>query len=234
MDHQLEELLNINTDQSIVIDHDAIKKAIIISQHTQRNWNLSKNISEKNMDLLIHSATQCPSKQNIAYYKTHFITNRDIIEQIHAVTTFKSQLKGEYERMTNPQVLANLLIVFEKHDFIPSLKDDIFRSNETEAIINGSQTSDNMRALQRDAEMAVGIAAGYLNLTASIIGLRTGCCACFDTNEVKNILSLENEPLLLMGIGYKGKEMNRRVHHKIPDVVFSSKTKQPIQVQFYK
>jgi nitroreductase len=215
------------------VDHKAIKDAIIISQHTQRNWDLSKEIPAADMDLLIHAATQCPSKQNIAYYKTHFITDRKLIEQIHAVTTFKSRHQ-KYKIMTNTQVLANLLIVFEKNDFIPSLWEDIPRSNETDAIIQGTQTEADMECLRRDAEMAVGIAAGYLNLTASLMDLRTGCCACFDPEAVQKILGMEREPLLLMGIGYRNANKNRRIHHFNKEVVFSSKIKQPISVKIYR
>lgn len=215
------------------LDHGRLKDAIIISQHTQRNWDLTREISSEDMELLIHAATQCPSKQNIAYYKTHFITNREIIEKIHAVTAFKSRSK-KHPIMTNTQVLANLLIVFEAVDFIPSLVGDIPRSNETDAILAGTQTAADMECLRRDAEMAVGIAAGYLNLTASILGLRTGCCACFGPDQVKEILGLKNEPLLLMGIGYKNENLNRRIHHMMNDFVFATKTKQPIAVEIHK
>jgi nitroreductase len=215
------------------LDHAAIKDAIVISQHTQRNWDLTRSISQEDMDLLIHAATQCPSKQNIAYYKTHFITNRELIEKIHAKTEFKSR-SAKHPIMTNTQVLANLLIVFEKVDFIPTLATDIPRSNETDAIIAGTQTEEDMECLRRDAEMAVGIAAGYLNLTASMLGLRTGCCACFDPPGVQEILGMENEPILLMGIGYKNAKIGRRIHHLMNDFVFATKMKQPIAVQMHK
>lgn len=230
MDQTVEQL--IDTSSEHVVDHKSFKDAIIISQHTQRNWDLSREISAEDMDLLIHAATQCPSKQNIAYYKTHFITNRDLIQKIHSATTFKSRHK-KFEILTNTQVLANLVIVFEKVDFVPSLYNDIPRSNETDAIVAGVATESDMECLRRDAEMAVGIAAGYLNLTASLMGLRTGCCACFDGEKIKEILGLENEPLLLMGIGYKNPTKNRRTHHFIPEVSFSTKTKQPIEVKMY-
>ena len=45
-----------------------IIKAIHRSQHTQRNYDLSKKIPQADLDLIIEAATQCPSKQNIAYY----------------------------------------------------------------------------------------------------------------------------------------------------------------------
>lgn len=231
IDQNLEQL--IDTSQEHVINHKEFKDAICISQHTQRNWDLSREIPQEDMDLLIHAVTQCPSKQNIAYYKAHFITNRELIENIHLVTTFKSRFE-KYKIMTNPQVLSNLLIVFEKVNFIPSLYDDMPRSNETDAIIAGTATNQDMEFLRRDADMAVGVAAGYLNLTASLMGLRTGCCVCFDKTATKEILRLENEPLLLMGIGYKNSGKNRRIHHYMSDVIFWSKVKQPIEVKLYK
>lgn len=215
------------------MDHTTIKKAIIKSQHCQRNWDLSKEISQDDMDLLLHAATECPSKQNIAFYKVHMITNRDIIEKIHSMTTFISRHPNpEYRIGTNPQVLANLLIVLEKNDYEPALWNDIPRNNETDAIINGTVTPEQQSYLDRDAEMAVGVAAGYLNLTASILGLRTGCCACFDPVGIKELLGLKNDPLLLMGIGYKDDSKNRRVHHQNSEIVFSTKAKQPIPVNY--
>ena len=53
-----------------------IKKAVIRSQHVQRNWDLSQEMSQDDIDLLVHAATNCPSKQNIAFYKLHVLTDR--------------------------------------------------------------------------------------------------------------------------------------------------------------
>ena len=58
--------------------HKELEKAVIRSQHTQRNWNLSKNIPKDDVDVMLHAVTNCPSKQNIAFYKVHFIQARDV------------------------------------------------------------------------------------------------------------------------------------------------------------
>lgn len=71
--------------------YNDIRKAVIRSQHCQRNWNLDKVIPEEDIDLLVHAVTQCPSKQNISFYKVHFITDRNVIE-IYIVTQMDSQL----------------------------------------------------------------------------------------------------------------------------------------------
>ena len=210
------------------MDHVQIKKAIIKSQHCQRNWDLSQQICEDDLDLIIHAATQCPSKQNVAFYRVHFLQDREIIKQVHELTRHPSR-HPLYETETNPQIMANLVIVFEENNYIPSLKTDIYRNEETLAINNNSTNELQSEALKRDKHMAVGIAAGYVNLTANMLGYSTGCCACFDDMGIRNALNLQNEVMLLMGVGFKDPTKNRRVHHFLPDFVFSTKVKQPIE-----
>jgi nitroreductase len=204
---------------------ETITKAILRSQHCQRNWDLSQEIPEEDLELLYTAATQCPSKQNIAFYKVHFILNRDVIERIHEKTLGFTTRDGH---TTNTQTLANLLVVLEEH--LELSDNDIYRNEETAKILYGADEAKPKKTLNIDKHMAVGVAAGYLNLTASMLGYSTGCCACFDAEGVKNILNLENYPLLLMGIGHKDPSLNRRIHHLNHDFVFPTKTKQSIIV----
>jgi nitroreductase len=209
-----------------ISEHSHITKAIHRSQHCQRNWDLSKEIPEDDLNLLITAATQCPSKQNIAFYKVHFITNRDVIESVHTNTVGFGRSMDPTDLTTNSQTLANLLVVFEDNDFTKSLADDkVIRSAETQAWLDSGKTADEW---VRDRDMAIGIAAGYLNLTASLMGYGTGCCACFDDIAIKKLLGLSDTPVLLMGIGFKNPLVNRRVHHKEHDFVFPTKPKQTI------
>ena len=55
-----------------------IKKSIHKSQHCNRNWDLSKTIPQEDVDLIVESATQCPVKQNLNFYKYNFIKERVI------------------------------------------------------------------------------------------------------------------------------------------------------------
>ena len=57
-----------------------ITTSIDRSQHCQRNWDLTKTISDSDVATLVHSVTQCPSKQNYAYYRVHVITDRNTIQ----------------------------------------------------------------------------------------------------------------------------------------------------------
>lgn len=215
--------------------HKDIYKAVIRSQHCQRNWDLTKEMPEEDIKLLMDCATQCPSKQNIAFYNLHFITDRGLIEEIHSHTWGIVTKRHPSGLETNTQTLANLLVVFELTDISQQLKKDfVKRSQESENVLNDAPTiKEDMRILKRDADVAVGIAAGYLNLTASLLGYSTGCCQCFDITKIRRIMNLKNEPTLLMGIGFKNDDVNRRRHHIREDFLFSIKKKQPIDVTIW-
>tara|TARA_B100001057_G_scaffold463220_1_gene516974 strand:+ start:1041 stop:1691 length:651 start_codon:yes stop_codon:yes gene_type:complete len=214
------------------MQHTEIKNAVSRSQHCQRNWDLDKEIPQEDLDLIVHAATQCPSKQNIAYYKLHFITNRNIIEAVHDKTAgFINYETGDSE--TNSQTLANLLIAFEEEDYIDRhTTDTVFRNDELFAHDNNEMTQEQKDALARDKFMAIGIASGYINLTASMLGYSTGYCACFDGYQ-RNFKELNaKKPIkLLIGIGFANANKNRLVHHK-SDFVFPAKIKQEIRTNF--
>lgn len=199
-----------------------IKKAIIRSQHCQRNWDLSKTIPDEDIEVIRTAVADCPSKQNVAYYKVIFVTDRDKIERIYQTTNgFISNFQTN-ETVTNSQVLANLLVVFAESNEEP--KENIFGD-----VFVPSKDLEKPEDLLKDKHMAVGIAAGYANITASMLGYSTGCCACFDPAQVAEILDIDTHVHLLMGIGFKDETRPRREHHA-EDFVFPTKKKQKIQV----
>jgi hypothetical protein len=216
------------------ITNDDITKTIIKSQHCQRNWDLSQEIPSEDLKVLVDCVTQCPSKQNIAFYKAHFITNRETIQAIYDHTDGFTVNYDPYETTKNTQCLANLLVVFEKHDYTQNLSDgDIPRNREANQIIqDGAPTQLTMNIMEHDRQVAVGVAAGYLNLSASLMGYATGCCSCFYPEGVQEVLGIDGTPLLLMGIGFSDADTNRRVHHEDRDFIFPTKKKQPIEVTF--
>tara|TARA_R110000851_G_scaffold56741_3_gene132425 strand:+ start:7825 stop:8478 length:654 start_codon:yes stop_codon:yes gene_type:complete len=217
------------------MEHKDIRDAIIKSQHCQRNWDLSKEISQDDMDLLVTAATQCPSKQNVAFYKAHFITDRALIEDIHDTTRGFTTNEHPSGAETNTQTLANLVIMFEMLDLEDTIvDDDVSRNIHTRDFVKNGWTEDSMRQLTRDAYTAVGVAAGYLNVTATLLGFSTGCCQCYDAEKLRQITCIKGKPLLLMGIGFKQEGVNRRKHQLRDDFMFSTKQKQPITVEFHK
>ena len=212
------------------LSHTIIKKAILKTQHCQRNFDLSCKLPEEDIQLLKTAVSQCPSKQNIRFYGAHFVFDRGIIEKIHLAT--KGFGIDNENLQTNPQTLAKLLIVFEAEEPETEGKIDSLRSRELKAHIEKRLTSAQKAVLQRDRDQAVGVAAGYVNLTAGLLGYATGCCACFDKEKLKEILALKGDPLLIMGIGHKDMSRNRREHHLDRDFIFPSFEKQEIPIHF--
>jgi len=209
-----------------------IIKVIHRSQHTQRNWDLSQTIPKEDIEVFAELCLQCPSKQNIAFYNVHFIQDREMIEEIHEETYGFHTKKHPKGAESNPQTLANLLVVFEAADVEEKiLTDTVQRNLQTRTFIKNKKWTDNiLTSLQTDSATAVGVAAGYLNIVASLMGYETGCCGCFDEDKIQQIMCTKGKPLLLMGIGYGDKTRNRREHHIGSRYTFPTKKKQPIEM----
>lgn len=195
-----------------------IKTRIDTSQHCQRNWDLSKSVPEEDLDLIIHSATQCPSKQNCRYYKVTVIKNRDLIEQIHNHTVGFTH-RDTNEIFTNSQVLANILFVFQS-DISPEVMHK-----------NMQYEDNNFQIVKRDQDIAVGIGSGYATLIASLLGYNTGYCQCFDSCAIQEILNDDATVLLMVGVGYKNKNINRLVHHADHSKEYYAIGKQQIEIR---
>jgi len=228
---------------SIEFTHAEVVKAIHRSQHCQRNWDLSKSIPQEDIELIKEAATQCPSKQNISYFRLQMITNREVIEKVYNLTQGaimdkenNSGPKGGYpprgRSYTNPQTLANLLLVYERKtiDEIDNGEEGPPRNAETYNKSIGQLDEIHAWSIERDATLALGISAGYVNFISNMLGYATGCCQCMEGDEIQAILGMKNPPSLLMGVGFRNKNMNRKIHHMDHNIVFGSFKKQHMEV----
>lgn len=201
-------------------------KAIHKSQHVQRNWDLSKSIPEEDLEIIEQACLGAPSKQNVTFFKPYFITDRDVIERIHKNTTgfyIQDGVKGgkapKGDRLTtNPQTLANLLIVFTKNF-------------DKEQAKGSTDQWHNGELMEQDMHQAVGVAAGYVNMTAALLGYSTGCCSCCNKDEIQRILDIDEKPILLMGVGYPDSSKPRRQHHLKDELVFPTNRKGNLEVE---
>lgn len=223
------------------INHKDIRDAVITSQHCQRNFDLTREMPQEDIDTILYATTQCPSKQNLAFHNIVAIQDRETIEAIHAVTRDRKGVR------TNPQVLGNLLLVFTERDpnsnFLeedgtvkvdPKTGKPLIRNLEMREISQGENAAYAARCLESDSNIALGIAAGYCNLVASQLGYRTGCSSCFQPKEVAKVLrsrGISEKPLLLMGIGYHDTQRNRRAHH-VTNKMIETNVKIPIKVDW--
>ena len=193
-----------------------LERTIAKSQQCNRNWDLSKQIPEEDIKTMKQAVTQCSSKQNRVFYKVLYTQDRAKIEAIHNATDgftygLQKDEDGEYLTTTNSQTLANTLFVFAKD------RDENMVARTAEENDSGNDPYHKM-----DEDRSIGIAAGYLTLTSNLLGYESGCCQCFNTDTVKNILGIDEDVFLLMGIGYGDKTRPRKEHHMDSSITFPS------------
>jgi nitroreductase len=215
-----------------------IKKSIQKSQHCNRNWDLTQEMPQADIDLMIEAATQCPTKQNLNHYKTHVITDRAIIEQIEAATAIPdfgsedNDFRG-YDGVqgydggfgpTNSQLSAHAVFAFVE-DEPWQMGEEVREPSESTKTMHG-KTGDGKLAesYKEDRDQAVGIAAGYLNLVSTMMGYSTGCCKCFHMDKVNKALGVPEgkNTVLLMGIGIADPSRQRQEHHSDASFSFGS------------
>ena len=193
---------------------DNIKDIITQSSWCQRNWDLSKTIPQEHIDILKHAVTNCPSKQNRVFYKALFIQDRETIEAVHASSDSFTIRWDPHEAVTNTQTLANLLVVLIR-DHDPSV------TARTEKEYAEGTLSGKMKY---DEDRSVGIASGYLALTANILGYRTGF---YNTLHNKSVLEElfevpKNAVLLSVGVGFHNENINIRQSQVWPEFTYPS------------
>lgn len=207
-----------------------LRHAVLVSQRCQRNWDTDIAIPQEDIETLKNAVTQCPSKQNIAHYKVSFISDRDLIQDIFESTNGFYTNRDLSEAECNSQVLANLLVLFEDH------YEESARTPEYIAFYSDSKTPDAQQIIiERDQWMSVGIASGMLALTATMLGYRTGYCACFNEAEIVKKLYPDNQtpakPLLMLGIGVP-KKGYLRTQNQDDTFTYPTFIKQEIPVKF--
>ena len=93
---------------------------------------------------------------------------------------------------------------------------------------------------------AVGIAAGYVNIVATLLGYETGYCRCvMDKEKALSLLGIDKKVpiILIMGVGFKNEGTNRRSHPLKGSAVhkdnkwyddFITIKKEPIKINYIK
>ena len=131
--------------------HNMIEKSVHKSQHCQRNWDLTQEVPERDLKVMETAITQCPSKQNYAYYKPYIITNRDTIEAIYDQTD-GFDYNAEGDTVKNVQVLANVLVAFVEDD--QYMYEDGTR--ETNAV-DAKEAGHELPEQARQRQLALGV-----------------------------------------------------------------------------
>ena len=203
-----------------------IEDAVEVSQHAQRNYDLSKTIPDNDLKTLIHAATNSPSKQNESHFELAVYTDIQKIRKVYDQTKLfmvrskeenndLSKLWSEQNGKTwqsedrsikNSQILANSLFVFI--DYAGSAVGGTHQLAQRDP----QNHPTRVKLYDEQRNYSVGIAVGELILSATLLGYKTGICSAFHPNKVKDIIGCEGKVKLLVGIGYANDGIDRRLH----------------------
>ena len=202
------------------MEHQTLKNAVDITQRAQRNYDLSKSIPQADLDTLIYTAINSPSKQNETHFKLKVYTDPNLIHNIYDCTKrfglfskdifdkmYKDTDEGvignnKYE-VKNSQVLANVVFVYCDDE-------DNLRGSEQVIANRGNASEETRNFFTRFKDFSIGISAGQLSLVAALLGYKTGFCSAYDILQLRAIT--KDEPKLMVGIGYENIDKDRRLH----------------------
>ena len=225
---------------------DNLKEIIHKSQICQRNWDLSEEIPQEHVDLIVEAVTQSPTRQNIPFYNVDVVTDRSLINSIHNNSAFFKIKPGmelsEYSRAvvkgsddwksekdeegvitkTNPQVLAPLLLVF-------SANEETYYDNQ---LRHGRGSAERVK-WEKDVSLSIGVASGFAKLISTQLGYVSGFCACYG-EEIDKLIG--SSVRLFLGIGKPDKNKKYTESH-IEEFEYPSfkdvKRLKPVKVEWH-
>jgi nitroreductase len=202
-----------------------IKNASEVTNKAQRNYDLAKSIPQEDLDTLIYVAVNSPSKQNETHYSLHVYTDQTIIKQIYSHTkkftmirdrqdqdkSFKVEndifIQNDANSVTNSQVYANALFVYV-------LEQGKARGSQHRAA-KEYPNSNAARVYTEQIAYSMGISIGELILAAGLMGYKTGICSALVPSPIRDIIGIEQEPRLLVGVGIPNNQLERNQHSEL-------------------
>lgn len=219
-----------------VITEDELWAGVTNSQACQRNWNLDREIPQEHLDLMIHAATQAPTKQNYSYFDLYVVTDRNRIQKLYEMTegaTIRNTTTREPKIVLNTQTNANALFVFDLKMFNQMSQDYIDDQDIQEHDIKEQFEMHNgkvLRIFNDDRQRAFGICSGQLALVANLLGYRTGYCQCFYQDNVEEDLGMRGDISIMLGVGFPDESKPRLEHPDLPGWNFMKKQREETRV----
>ena len=204
---------------------EEIKQAVDVAQRAQRNYDLSKSIPKEDLETLIYSAVNSPSKQNETHYQLKIYTDQKKIKEIYDCTKRFSLIKDEEDRKNsfvedengifwqnentsvhNSQILSNVLFVYVDDNGTPR------GGNSSIAQKTDNLNSESVQNYNNQKNYSIGISVGQLTLSAALLGYKTGICSAFNPDAVQTAINTDKQVKLLVGVGYANQGVDRRLH----------------------
>ena len=204
--------------------HDLIKNAVDTAQRAQRNYDLSKSVSDIDLETLIYTAINSPSKQNETHYALYVYTDANIIRNIYEQTKLFSLLRDKEDfnkvfkeengkfwqsedlSVHNSQILSNVLFAYAEDRGIAR------GGNSKIAHETNDPNTESYKIYKEQVDYSIGISAGQVTMAAAMLGYKTGLCSAFPKGRMKNIVNSKYDVKLLVGIGFSNNDVDRRLH----------------------
>ena len=172
------------------------------ANHCQRNWDYTQKIPQKDIDIIVNTAINMPTKQNLKTYKLLVSDDLDFNHQLYELATdpLNPQSFDRPLPHRNMQVYAPLLLIFARIPLdLDQIDPNILERSHFNRMSQGESSTHY--------SMSVGIASGAAALAANQMGYSTGFCQCFDHKKLslffkeKNIQYFNYQSLITLGIG---------------------------------
>jgi nitroreductase len=202
---------------------DTIKKSVDVSLRAQRNFDLNKSISDKDLEVLIYAAANAPSKQNENHYSLKVYTDQQKIKSIYDQTKrFTLHFDRDFQKIVNnetkdywpedycvknSQILSNAIFVY--------LDDNSNLINWEHKLGESSSKEEFSKIYSIQKSYSIGISVGQLILSAALLGYKTGICTAFDDERIKEIIGTTENIKMIVGIGFENKNLDRRAHPEV-------------------
>lgn len=202
---------------------DTIKNAVDTAQRAQRNYDLDKVIPKNELETLIYTSVNSPSKQNEIHFAVDVYTDQHTIREIYNCTKLFGLVKAPSDleeqcgitadekfwqdsdkSVYNSQILANVLFVYSE--------DEGPARCGTTKVAQENRNSNMYYLYQEQKNYSMGISIGQLILAATMMNYKTGICSAINVDDVKKIVACKGNPKVLVGIGFENQGVNRRLH----------------------
>jgi len=161
---------------------------ILSNRFTAKSF-ADRAVDPTHIEQLISLLKLVPSKQNVYPYTITMFgyEHKDLKEQLFKLTSVGPPWPNNF----NPQVLAPLLLVWSH------------RPNENaETLKKGISPGHPYDAQFLNSMIEVGISSMSVLTLSHELGYVTGYCRCYQPKETRELLSIDQEIILMLGIGY--------------------------------
>lgn len=235
---------------------DKIRASIDVSKVAQRNWDLTRSISDEDLNTLIYAASNSPTKQMETHYALHVLTHpakvREIYDHTKKFTLFPNDAtdfsqvesdmfsegsEGEFVQnddysVKNSQILSNAMFVYCEDMGVPR--------GGTHYMAQKEGASPHVKSLyEEQVDFSIGISVGQLLLSAAMMGYKTGICSALESQEIGEHLPRDKDglvynPKLVIGIGYENIGVDRTFHQETynRDIPHENRRSGPLDEKF--